>query len=80
MSPEATIVRGAVRRLICLVRTGVGDDRQCDALRRQLGAPFGTTTLQYQAAGFRRHPRSESMCASPLDFAGLKCTFHLNAT
>ena len=80
LSPEATVVRGAVRRLVCRGRIVFGDNVKRNALRRQLGAPFGATTFQNQATGFSCHPRPESMCASPLDLAGLKCTFHLSAT
>jgi len=50
------------------------------ALRRELRPALGATALQNETAGFRRHPRSKSMRASPLDFAGLKCSFHLGAT
>lgn len=51
-----------------------------DALRRELRPTLRATTLQHEPARFGRHPRSESVGASPLDFAGLKCSFHLNAT
>ena len=50
------------------------------ALRRQPRPAFGASALYHQAAALRCHSRSESMGASPLEYTGLKCSFHLGAT
>jgi hypothetical protein len=47
-------------------------------LRRQLRAPFRPAALQDEAAGLCRHARSETVCACPLDSAGLERAFHMD--
>ena len=47
-------------------------------LRRQLRAPFRPAAIQDKAPGFCRHPRSKTVCACPLDSAGLERAFHLS--
>lgn len=55
-------------------------DRSTNASGRQLRPSLRATALQHEAAGLRCHSRSESMRTSPLESAGLKCSFHLGAT
>lgn len=74
----AQAVWRAPRRLCLLFRRR--DDRLCgksSRLRRQLDAALGTTALDNETPGFRRHPGTESVRARTLDFAGLVGPFHL---
>jgi hypothetical protein len=50
----------------CFVFSVVSAAASCHALWRQPRPTFGATPLYYETAGFRCHPRSESMRASPL--------------
>jgi hypothetical protein len=51
--------------------------RRIQVLRRQLGTPFCAPPLENQPPGLGRHAGTETVIASPLQFAGLKSTFHL---
>ena len=47
-------------------------------LCRQALATFGAATVQNGASTFSRHTGTETVGASALEYAGLKCSFHNN--
>ncbi len=57
-----------------------GGKRRLHALRRKFGPTLGASTLEHEAPGLGCHSCTETVRASPLQFAGLKCSFHLGAT
>ena len=76
-----TVVTGVEQALgfgKTLVRRSVSHPPGLPGLESQALAAPGTAPVQYLAAAFGRHARTEAVGAGAFEYAGLKCSFHSN--